>query len=134
MRILVMDDDFRVWMSGIEFLKLYGHDVIYCQTTDEAVSEFESEPFDVVFLDVDIAPGDYFSKMTHNEDRYVGLIVARHFREVEAKIARDPAIMFFYTNWDDNTAISIASIELNMKYLEKPINLDSLEAITNGRL
>jgi len=135
MKILVMDDDYRVWKSGIDFLKLFEHhDVMYCRTTDEAVTEFETEAFDLVFLDVNIAPGEYFSSKTHNEDRYVGLLVARHFRDVESKLSRSPAKMFFYTNWDDNTLISITALELNMKYLEKPIDLNILGGICNGSI
>jgi two-component SAPR family response regulator len=126
-----MDDDFMVWKSGIEFLKLYSHEVSFCQTTDDAVEEFERHEFDLVFLDVNIAPGEYFAQSTHNEDRYVGLIVARHFRKVESALGRPPAKMLFYTNWDDNTTISIASTELGIQYMEKPINLEVLKGLTS---
>jgi CheY-like chemotaxis protein len=81
-RILFVDDDGQSIFPYSSLLEEEGHTVIYCETMDEAIQQYNCELFDLIVLDISIPHGTILSQhiSDNNPDDKNGYVLRRNVR------------------------------------------------------
>jgi len=125
-KILVVDDDPAVQMTIRLLLERAGHGVVVAGDGQKGLSAFESEDFDLLFLDIFMPGMDGIETMRHIHRQKPGVpIIVISGRPLVAEVTKEPDFLAM--------AIKLGAVSSLPKPFKPAVLLDTVEGCLNAR-